>query len=168
MNQPESTLRRPAAPVPPGFLVHPVHFLAAGFGAGYVPKLPGTAGTVVGILLYVPMRELGVVAYLGVTAVLFLAGTWLCGKTARDLGVHDHPVIVCDEIVGFLVTMIAVPRGWPWILAGFILFRLFDIWKPWPIRWVDRRISGGFGIMLDDVIAGVYGLAGLQLAVYLL
>jgi phosphatidylglycerophosphatase A len=167
MNQSVSTDNKISS-VPAGFLGHPVHFLALGFGIGYVPKLPGTAGSVAGILVYVLIGELDVYIYLGITAILFIAGVGFCGKTARDLGVHDHPVIVWDEIVGYLVTMIAAPHGWPWVLSGFILFRLFDIWKPWPIRWIDHRIKGGFGIMLDDVIAGLYGFFGLQLIIYLL
>jgi phosphatidylglycerophosphatase A len=106
----------------------------------------------------------------GYVLVLVLAaglGIYLCGRTARDLGVHDHPGIVWDEFVGFWITMLLVPVHWVWILAGFVLFRLFDIWKPWPIRLVDRQVHGGFGIMLDDVLAGVYAWLVLQLLLYL-
>ncbi len=149
-------------------LKHPVHFLALGCGFGCVPKLPGTAGTLVGVLLYIPLQTLFWPIYVGIVLVLFLIGIWLCGKTAKDLGVHDHPAIVWDEIVGYLVTMILVPSGWQWLLAGFVLFRLFDIWKPWPIYLIDKRVGGGFGIMIDDVIAGIFALLILQLIVYLL
>ena len=106
--------------------------------------------------------------YLLVTAALFLIGIWLCGRTSSDLGVHDHGGIVWDEWVGLLVALWQVPAGWGWLLAGFLLFRLFDIVKPWPISWLDRRVAGGFGIMVDDLLAGLYALALLQLAAHLL
>ena len=99
---------------------------------------------------------------------MFIIGIWLCDRTSKDLGVHDHGGIVWDEWVGFLLTLWLVPAGPGWLVAGFILFRIFDIWKPWPIGWLDRRIGGGWGIMLDDVVAGLYGLILLQLAAYLL
>ena len=99
--------------------------------------------------------------------VLFsLLGFWLCGKTAKDLGVHDHPGIVWDEIVGFLITMYLVPLNWAWILTGFLLFRVFDILKPWPIRLIDQKVEGGIGIMLDDVLAGIYAWTVLQIIIY--
>mgnify|MGYP000747760729 CR=1 FL=1 len=94
------------------------------------------------------------VAYALVLMAVTLAGIWLCGRAAQDLGVHDHPGIVWDEIAGYLLTMMAAPAGWPWIVIGFVLFRLFDVWKPWPIGWLDRRVQGGLGIMLDDLVAG--------------
>jgi phosphatidylglycerophosphatase A len=146
---------------------NPVHLLAFGLGSGAVPKAPGTAGTVAAIPLYLLLQPLAWWIYLLMTAVLFLAGIWLCGRTSRDLGVHDHGGIVWDEWVGLLVTLWLAPSGWIWLLAGFVLFRLFDILKPWPIGWLDRRIGGGLGIMLDDLLAGFYGFALLQLGVYL-
>lgn len=149
-------------------LKNPVHFLALGFGSGCIPKLPGTAGSLVGVLIYFFISPLPVTYYAGIVLVLFLAGIWLCDRTARDLGVHDHPAIVWDEIVGYLVTMIYAPQGWIWMIAGFILFRLFDIWKPWPINRIDKSVTGGLGIMLDDVIAGIFGLCILQITAYLL
>ena len=149
-------------------LKNPVHFLALGFGSGCIPKLPGTAGSLVGVLFYFFISPLPVTYYAGIVLVLFLAGIWLCDRTARDLGVHDHPAIVWDEIVGYLVTMIYAPQGWIWMIAGFILFRLFDIWKPWPINRIDKSVTGGLGIMLDDVIAGIFGLCILQITAYLL
>ncbi|RMD68885.1 MAG: phosphatidylglycerophosphatase A, partial [Gammaproteobacteria bacterium] len=93
--------------------------------------------------------------YAATVLLLFLIGIPLCGRAARALG-HDHPSIVWDEMVGYLATMTAAPRGWPWIVLGFVLFRAFDILKPWPIRAVDERLSGGIGIMLDDLLAGAY------------
>lgn len=145
-------------------LLNPVHCLAFGLGSGLSPKAPGTAGTLVAIPIYCALSYLPWMFYLGVLAAAFAVGVYLCGKTAKDLGVHDHPGIVWDEFVGFWITMIAVPAGWVWILSGFVLFRLFDIWKPWPIRWADRKVEGGMGIMLDDVLAGAYAFLVLQVA----
>jgi phosphatidylglycerophosphatase A len=150
---------------PPSIWRNPVHFLAFGFGSGAMPWAPGTFGTLVAVPLYWMLAALPLWLYLVCTVLLFVIGVWLCGVTSRDLGVHDHSGIVWDEIVGFLVTMIAVPKSAVWIIAGFILFRLFDIWKPWPIRWVDRQVGGGFGIMLDDLLAGCYSLLVLQLLI---
>ena len=96
----------------------------------------------------------------------FALGVWICDRTARDLGVHDHPAIVWDEVIGYFVTMITAPPGWVWIVAGFALFRLFDILKPWPIRWIDRHVHGGVGIMLDDVLAGVFAWLSMQLIIW--
>src|SRR5690625_4421061 len=127
-------------------LSRPSHFLALGFGSGLMPWMPGTFGTLAAIPVYCLAVQLPVPVYLALTALLFLFGVSLCGAVARDVGVHDHPAIVWDEIVGFLITMTAVPASWPTVLAGFLLFRFFDIVKPWPIRFLDRRISGGLGI----------------------
>ena len=151
-------------PLPKPSMGNAVHLLAFGFGAGCSPKAPGTMGTLLAVGIYLPLSRLPLWAYALVVLLVIAAGIWLCGKAARDLGVHDHPGIVWDEIAGFLVTMFAAPAGWLWILAGFVLFRLFDIWKPWPIRWFDRRVGGGFGIMLDDVVAGLFAAAFLQIA----
>nr|WP_067286061.1 phosphatidylglycerophosphatase A [Marinobacterium profundum] len=146
---------------------NPVHFLAFGFGSGLAPKAPGTFGTLAAIPLYLLMTLLPLWGYLAVVVVAAVLGIYLCGRTARDMGVHDHPGIVWDEFVGFWITMLFVPVNWVWILLGFALFRLFDIWKPWPIRVVDLKVEGGFGIMLDDVLAGIYALLVLQLLLYL-
>jgi phosphatidylglycerophosphatase A len=110
------------------------------------------------------MMGLSSVAYIAVTVVLFIAGIWICNVTARDFRVHDHSGIVWDEIVGYLITMAFIPFDWLWVALGFLFFRIFDILKPWPIRWLDRRIPGGMGIMLDDVLAGVYAWVCLKLA----
>ena len=141
----------------------PVHFLAFGFGSGLSPWAPGTAGTVAAVPVYLLLQPLPLWAYLLVTVLVILVGFRLCGDSARRLGVHDHPGIVWDEIAGFLVTMIAAPAGWMWVVIGFVLFRFFDIVKPWPVRWVDRSLHTGAGIVLDDVVAGIYALAVLQL-----
>lgn len=164
----EATTISKADPIDPRLLRNPAHFLSLGFGSGLAPKAPGTFGTLAGIPVYLLLQPLPLAEYLFATALLALLGIWLCGYTARALGVHDHGGIVWDEIVGLLVTMIAVPLDWRWLLAGFLLFRLFDILKPWPIRWLDRRVGGGFGIMVDDLLAGLFALACLHGLIWLL
>ncbi|WP_006786373.1 phosphatidylglycerophosphatase A [Thiorhodospira sibirica] len=138
-------------------------FIAQGFGTGRVPKAPGTVGTLPGVFLFWLMADLPLWWYLGITLVLFALGVWICELAARQLGRDDPPSVVWDEIVGYLIAMIAAPSGWEWMVVGFMLFRLFDIWKPWPIRWIDRRVHGGMGIMLDDVLAGIAAAAVLHL-----
>lgn len=127
-------------------------------------RAPGTVGTLAAIPLYLLISPLHWGIYLGLVVVLALVGIWACDRAARDLGVKDPSAIVWDEWVGFLVTMSAAPAGWPWLLAGFALFRLFDIWKPWPVRIADRGVGGGLGIMLDDLIAGAMAGALIALA----
>ena len=154
-----------AEKISPQLLRHPLDFLALGFGSGLLPRAPGTAGTIAAIPLYLVMQSLALPVYVSLVAVLFLLGIPICAHTAKRLGVHDHPGIVWDEIVGYLVTMTFAPTGWLWVLAGFVLFRFFDVLKPWPIRWLDRRVGGGFGIMVDDLLAGIAAAAVLQLLV---
>lgn len=144
---------------------NPIHFLAFGFGFGLAPVAPGTFGTLVAIPIYYLLMGLPVWAYIAIVVALFLFGIFLCETTSNNLKVHDHSGIVWDEIVGYLITMIAAPRGWQWMILGFILFRFFDILKPWPIKMIDARIKGGFGIMFDDVVAGFFGLIIIQLIV---
>jgi phosphatidylglycerophosphatase A len=140
----------------------PVHLLAAGFGTGLAPRAPGTAGTLAGVLLYLALAALPLPVYLVLSLGLFLLGVWICGRAARDLNAHDHPSIVFDEMIGYLVTMAGAPSGIGWLALGFVLFRFFDIVKPWPISLLDRKIPGGLGIMLDDLAAGLLALAVLQ------
>lgn len=147
-------------------LTNPIHFLAFGFGSGLAPFAPGTFGTLAAVPLYLLMQPLSMPLYLAVVVAAFIAGIWICGVAGSDLEVHDHGGIVWDEFVGLWVTMIAAPAGWAWVVAGFLLFRLFDIWKPWPIGWADQQVSGGLGVMLDDVIAGLYALLVIQIAAY--
>lgn len=147
-------------------LTHPVHFFAFGFGAGLSPVAPGTFGTLIAIPIFIGMSHLTLWLYGVVTALLLLAGFWICGRSSMLLGVHDHSGIVWDEIVGFLITMFAAPLSWPWVVAGFVLFRLFDIFKPWPVGWADRRLKGGLGIMMDDVFAGIYALICMQIGLH--
>lgn len=149
-------------------LANPIHFLALGFGSGKVAKAPGTFGTLAAVPIVLLMQQLSLTPYLMITVLSMVAGFYICGKAAKDMGVHDHGAIVWDEVVGLMITMIAAPVGFVWLLLGFILFRFFDIIKPWPIRWLDAKVHGGFGIMIDDVLAGIFALMGVQLAVYYL
>lgn len=142
---------------------NPIHFMAFGFGSGAMPFAPGTFGTLIAVPVYIGLMGLPGWAYFMVLLLMFAVGVWLCDKTSRDLGVHDHSGIVWDEIVGYLITMMGAPLGWMWLLIGFVLFRLFDILKPWPISWLDKELKGGFGIMMDDVAAGLLALLGVQL-----
>jgi phosphatidylglycerophosphatase A len=139
-------------------LKDPVVFLALGLGSGLSPIAPGTAGTLMTVPLVYILQQQTLFIYLLVTLFVLVTGSWVCGYAAKQLQVHDHSAIVYDEVAGFLITMIMIPAGWYWMLAGFVLFRFFDAVKPWPISWFDENIHGGFGIMLDDVIAGVISL----------
>ena len=141
---------------------HPLHLLAFGFGSGLSPVAPGTMGTLVAIPVFVLLAQLPLLVYATIVCGMAIAGIWICGKTSQDLNTPDHPGIVWDEIVGYLITMFMLPIGWREMLAGFLLFRLFDIWKPFPIRWLDRHVKGGFGIMLDDIVAGLFAFFILQ------
>ena len=152
----------------PRILRDPVHLVAFGFGTGLSPYAPGTFGTLAGIPFVLLMAPLGLVAQLVLVLAGFLVGIYVCGESARRLGVHDHGGIVWDEVVGYAITMLAVPAEPLWLLAGFALFRFFDILKPWPIREVDHSLKGGLGIMLDDVLAGVFAGAILYLVHLLL
>ncbi len=140
-------------------MLNPVHFLALGFGSGLIRPAPGTWGTLAGVPLYLAVVHYispFSVTYLVLIALLFLLGIYLCGRAAKDVGVHDHGAIVWDEIVGLLITFVWVPPTLVNLIIGFLLFRLFDIVKPWPIKLLDRHVHGGFGIMIDDVLAGVF------------
>ena len=136
-------------------LTDPVLFLAFGFGSGLFKKAPGTMGTVAAIPVCWLFALAGNYFYYALTLVAVIAGVGICEVAAKKLGEHDFGGIVWDEVAGLLVTMCWVPFSWPALLVGFVLFRLFDIVKPWPNIWVDRKVSGGFGIMFDDILAGV-------------
>lgn len=148
---------------PPSVWRDPVHWLAFGFGTGAFPKAPGTVGTLAAIPIYLLISDLEPVWYLLLLIGFTLIGIYLCGKTSDDIGVKDHSGIVWDEITGYLLTMFMAPQGWLWIVLGFVYFRVFDIFKPWPISWLDRRVEGGLGIMLDDLLAGIFALLALRL-----
>ena len=146
---------------------NPIHFMACGFGAGAIPWMPGTFGSVLGVIFYLFLSRFPLIIYVVSVVVLFVIGVILCDITGRDFGVVDHSAIVWDEIVGFLLVMIAVPRAGYFIVIGFILFRLFDIAKPWPIKQAERRFRGGFGVMFDDFLAAVYSWILLQIIIWL-
>ncbi|MEM7467324.1 MAG: phosphatidylglycerophosphatase A [Pseudomonadota bacterium] len=148
-------------------LRHPAHFLSLGFGSGLAPKAPGTFGTLAAIPVYLALQSFSSEIFVVISILLFLIGIYLCGFTAKTLGTHDHSAIVWDEIVGYLVTMTFVKCSLYTVLLGFLLFRLFDILKPWPISWLDKRVHGGFGIMLDDLIAAIFAGAILAYIEYL-
>lgn len=145
----------------------PVQFLAFGFGSGLSPKAPGTAGTLVAVPIYWLMAGLDLWLYTAVVVAAMFLGIYLCGHASRQLKVHDHPGIVWDEFVGFWITMWAVPASLPWVVAGFLVFRVFDIAKPWPISLLDRKVAGGTGIMMDDVVAGIFACATLHTGLWL-
>ncbi|WP_431686882.1 phosphatidylglycerophosphatase A family protein [Hahella sp. NBU794] len=148
-------------------LKSPTHLLAAGLGSGLAPWAPGTFGSALAVLIYMAsLAHLGPWLQLSVIFVSSILGVYLCGRTASDWGVHDHKAIVWDEFVGQWIALFLLPWNSVFILLAFVYFRLFDIWKPWPIRWCDRHIHGGKGIMLDDLLAGVMALAATQLTIY--
>jgi phosphatidylglycerophosphatase A len=144
-----------------------VQFLAFGFGSGLSRRAPGTLGTLVAVPLYLTFAHTPLWLYSLVVLLALAAGVWLCERASQELGVHDHPGIVWDEFVGLWITLWAVPAEPVWIVLGFVVFRVFDIAKPWPIGGLDRRVGGGWGIMLDDVVAGLFSCATLHLAVSL-
>ncbi|HAT7072461.1 TPA: phosphatidylglycerophosphatase A [Legionella pneumophila] len=144
----------------------PVYFIAFGFGSGLMSIAPGTWGTLAAIPLYLLLINAHWSIYLLWTALGFALGVWVSDRVTEDLGVHDYKGIVCDEVVGYLLTMFLAPKGILWMLIGFILFRIFDIWKPQPIRMIDQRVHGGLGIMLDDVLAAVPAWCIMQILVW--
>jgi phosphatidylglycerophosphatase A len=144
-------------------LKRPVCFLGLGFGSGLIPKAPGTFGTIAAIPIYLLMKDFSLAIYVMITLVAFIVGIWICQQSADWIGKDDPSAVVWDEIVGYLITMIAAPSGWQWLFLGFVLFRLFDIVKPWPISWADKSLHGGLGIMVDDVIAGLFSWITLQI-----
>jgi phosphatidylglycerophosphatase A len=150
------------------FLVsHPAHFIALGFGAGLSPVAPGTAGTLVAFPVCWLMLQVMPPLAVAVAAIpLFFVGVWACERTGRDLGVQDHGSMCWDEIVAFLPLAAFATAGLAMQAIAFLLFRLFDIWKPFPIRQVERRVKGGMGVMVDDVLAALYAaliFAGISL-----
>jgi phosphatidylglycerophosphatase A len=147
-------------------LKSPVHWLAIGFGSGLLKPAPGTWGTLLAVPFYFLLMELALPYYGLVVLGAFLFGIYVCGKTASDIGAHDHGSIVWDEFVGLWITLAFIPKEnhLYWVAAGFVFFRFFDIVKPFPIGLLDKKVHGGFGIMLDDVIAGLYAMACLMIA----
>ncbi len=156
--------RRGARPGLRFLMSHPAHFVALGFGAGLSPWGPGSLGTLVAFPLHAMLKPaLPGWSYLGALAGFFLAGVALCARTGHDLGVEDHPGMVWDEIVAFLAVLAFTPPGLGWQLGAFALFRYFDIAKPGPVRWAERRFRGGLGVMIDDAVAAFLALLCLTL-----
>jgi len=146
----------------------PLYFIAFGLGSGAMPFAPGTFGTLFAIPFYLLLRPLPLLGYLLFVIVFIIASSWLSDRISRDIHIHDHPGMCIDEFAGFFVTMIGAPHGWQWVALGFILFRVFDIWKPWPIHVIDEKVQGGFGMVLDDILAGIFGLIIIQVLARLL
>ena len=146
---------------------NPVHFLALGFGSGLIPVMPGTFGSLAAIPLLLACMYVSSVSFIALTLIFSVIGIYLCGKTADDMQVHDHGSIVWDEIAGMFVTFLFVPLSASTLLIGFLLFRVFDILKPWPIGVIDKRLHGGTGIMLDDILAGAMACGCLHLLMVL-
>ena len=147
-------------------LGHPAGWMAVGFGSGLSPIAPGTVGSLVALLPWLLLREMNVWFYLAAIVAMFVVGVWVCQWAVARLRIIDPSFVVWDEFVGqwiALIPLVVMPRPWLWIFGGFILFRIFDIWKPWPVSWADRTIKGGLGVMLDDLIAGLYAAIALWL-----
>ncbi|KOO07696.1 phosphatidylglycerophosphatase A [Vibrio hepatarius] len=148
-------------------LKNPWHLLATGFGSGLSPIVPGTMGTLASLPFYLLLAHLSLPLYGLVVIASCVIGVKICQVTSDDMGVHDHGSIVWDEFAGMWITMLVVPMlglavfDWKWLATGFVLFRFFDMVKPWPIGWLDKRVHGGLGIMIDDIVAGV--MAGVAL-----
>lgn len=143
-------------PLPETIWQNPLHFIAFGLGSGTMPFAPGTFGTLMAIPFYLLFRPLPVMAYIAVVIFFIIASSLICERASRDIHIHDHPGMCLDEFAGFFVTMIAAPHSLTWIILGFFLFRFFDIVKPWPISFIDQHIHGGIGMILDDVVAGLF------------
>jgi phosphatidylglycerophosphatase A len=143
---------------------HPAHLVAFGLGTGLAPKAPGTVGTLLGLPLFwlITTTAPDLPNQIILLLAAFLFGVWACGRTGRALGVADHGGMVWDEIVAFALVLLFTPAGWGWVVLAFLLFRFFDIIKPWPIRLADRRLKNGFGVMFDDLLAAGYALALIQ------
>lgn len=157
----------PAKPSLSFITSHPAHFLSFGLGSGLSPVAPGTAGTLAAFPIYwLLLQWVNGTALLGLLALMFAVGVWACHRTGRALGVADHGGIVWDEIVAFMLVLYFTPLTWVWYGVAFGLFRLFDIWKPFPIRYFDRRLKNGFGVMFDDLLAAVYAVIVLKGALW--
>ncbi|GAA0239365.1 phosphatidylglycerophosphatase A family protein [Rhodanobacter caeni] len=152
-------------------LATPAGWLACGFGSGLAPIAQGTFGSLAALLPWLLLRELPLPLYVVILLSGFAVGVWACNVASRALGVADHRSLVWDEFIGqwmALLPLLVLPAPWWAVVLGFGLFRLFDVWKPWPIRWLDRRVKGGMGVMIDDVVAGVFAAVVLALGLLFL
>ncbi|NPA71278.1 MAG: phosphatidylglycerophosphatase A [Gammaproteobacteria bacterium] len=151
---------KPRIPAFKELLAQPVLMLGFGFGSGLAKKAPGTFGTLLGLLLFIPIVLWSEWLAWAVLIVATAVGSYICGRSSELLNVHDHGGIVWDEFVGIWLVLLLLPeQSWLFWGLAFLTFRLFDIWKPWPIKWIDEHIEGGFGIMLDDVLAAIYAIS---------
>jgi phosphatidylglycerophosphatase A len=157
----------PAHRPPARLLRHPFGWIASGFGSGYAPIAPGTFGSLAALIPWLWLRELPAWQYLAVLALFFAVSAWAADWVIGQIGAEDPGVVVADEWVGQWLALFLAPAGWVWMLIGFALFRLFDVWKPWPVSWADRRLHGGFGAMFDDLLVGLYAFLALQALVLL-
>jgi len=150
-------------------LTNPIHFLAVGLGSGMSPIMPGTMGTLMAILLWLLFYQLTPILYWILIVVGFVFGCFLCQKTSDDTKTHDSGHIVWDEFIGMWITLFFIPRiSILWVVIAFVVFRIFDMAKPWPIRWFDQKVAGGFGIMVDDVIAAIFSAITVYLLTFLI
>lgn len=159
---PSDKYKKPLPPIPQAVWQRPLYFFAFGFGSGAMPVAPGTWGTLMAIPFYLFLRSWPILFYLLFVVSFIILSIWVCEKVSREIHVHDHPGMCIDEFCGYFVTMINAPHGMLWVLLGFLLFRLFDIWKPWPINIIDKKMTSGVGMILDDIVAGIYGLIIIQ------
>ena len=134
---------------------NPVDFIAAGFGSGAMPIAPGTFGTLAAVPFVYWLSQFNFLFYFIATAIMVMAGVFICDKAGKNFGVTDHSAIVWDEFASFFIVMMGIPMNWVLVLAGFLLFRFFDIIKPGPIRWLEQKLPGGLGVMMDDVLAAL-------------
>ena len=141
----------------------PRYFFAFGLGAGAIPVAPGTFGTLMAVPFYLALAKLPLIGYILFVLIFIALASWLSDHLSRKVGFHDHPGMCIDEFAGFFVTMAFAPQGISWIILGFVLFRFFDIVKPWPIRLLDEKVHGGFGMILDDVVAGLFAMIIIQI-----
>lgn len=170
MNAKMSAKKQMSAGQRRALLATPAGWLACGFGAGLAPVAQGTFGSLAALLPWLLLRDLSLPLYVLVLLFGFAVGAWACNVASRALGVADHRSLVWDEFIGqwvALLPLLMVPAPWWAIVVGFALFRLFDVWKPWPISWLDRRVKGGMGVMIDDVVAGVFAAIVLALGLHL-
>ena len=149
-------------------LLNPLHFLSLGFGSGLLKPAPGTWGTLAALPVWYLFANVSSVLYAVIMVITFIFGVYLCGYTAKAMGTHDHSSIVWDEFVGVWLALFLVPATWIGVFWAFVFFRLFDIWKPWPIAYFDKHVHGGFGIMIDDVVAGIFACCCTHLVLQLL